>query len=100
MRSCAYYQSLAPQPADAWTRWLSADVPYAHVPMVALGTLAGVSMPVHRAIIAIAGATLGQDYWAEGVSLERLGVAGMSVEDIKRYVVDGIGSGRSGRDKP
>jgi opine dehydrogenase len=90
IRSAPYYQTLSPYPADVWKRWLAADIPHAYVPFVALAERAGVNVPLHRAAIDIAGALLGRDFWRDGTTLERLGLADASASEIKRYVTDDV----------
>lgn len=59
------------------------------VRFVALAELAGVAAPLHRAMIAIAEALLGADFWASGLTLRRLGVSGFNASEITRYVEEG-----------
>jgi opine dehydrogenase len=84
-----YYRELSPYPADAWRRWLLADIPHAFVPLCDLAARAGVETPLHRAMVAIAGALLGRDFWREGVTLAKLGLGDAGVADIRRYVETG-----------
>jgi opine dehydrogenase len=89
VRNCEYYQSLAPYPTAVWQRWMSIDVPNAHVPLVALAELAGIAMPLHRAVISMVSALIGYDFWANGITLERLGLGGMKAADVKHFVETG-----------
>ena len=89
VRNCAYYQALPPYPTDVWKRWMATDVAHAHVPFVALAELAGVPVPLHRSIVALVGAVLGRDFQSEGVTLQRLGLAGLDLAGIQRYVETG-----------
>lgn len=93
VHDAVYYRELTPYPADAWKRWLLADVPHAHVPLVELAERAGVDAPLHSAIVTMAGAMLGRDFWRDGVTLSRLGLAEASLADIKRYVETGAPPG-------
>ena len=90
IRNCGFYQNLPPMPAKTWRKWLAADVPWSHVPFVALADAAGVAVPLHRAIIAMVGEMLRQDFWATGLTIERLGLSGCDIESIRRYVNDGV----------
>lgn len=89
VRNCAYYQALTPYPTDVWKRWMATDVGNAHVPFVSLAELAGVPVPIHQGIVSTIGAVLGRDFRKEGVTLERLGLAGLNVTGIKHYVETG-----------
>jgi opine dehydrogenase len=89
VRNCAYYQALAPYPTSVWKRWMATDVAHAHVPFAALAGLAGIHVPIHRGYIALIGALLGRDFAKEGVTLERLGLAGFDVAAVRAYVETG-----------
>jgi len=67
-------------------RYLTEDVPCSLVPIIALGEAAGVEMPASRGIVNVACGLLKRDFWSEGRTLARLGLEGMSVEEIRRYV--------------
>lgn len=89
VRNCAYYQALDPYPTEVWKRWMMIDVSCAHVPFAALAKVAGLDVPLHEGIISIIGALLGRDFRKEGVTLERLGLAGLDMAGIQRYVETG-----------
>jgi len=80
----AYQKAEAPTSLD--DRYLTEDVPTGLVPIVAFAEVAGVAVPISRSLVHIACALLGRDLWAEGRRLDRLGLAGMSVEGIIHYV--------------
>ncbi len=67
----------------------SEDIIYAFVPMVRLGQALGVDLPVTRAMVDIMGVMLQRDYWAEGIDLAALGLDGLELEGIKRFVIKG-----------
>lgn len=89
VRNCAYYQALPPYPTDVWKRWMATDVAHAHVPFASLADLAGVSVPLHKSIIGLISAVLGRDFQTDGVTLQRLGLAGLDMAGIQRYVETG-----------
>jgi opine dehydrogenase len=66
-------------------RYIHEDVGYGLVPMAELGRLAGVATPTMDALITLAGLALGIDYRAEGLTLERLGLAGKSPAELMRF---------------
>ncbi len=68
---------------------ISEDIVYAYVPMVRLAAQIGVELPVTRGMVDVMGAMLERDYWAEGLSLAHLGLEGLDVASIQRYVTTG-----------
>ncbi len=70
-------------------RYLLEDVPTSLVPMVSIGRQYGVDTPLMESIIRIASALLGRDFWSEGRTTERLGIAGLSVRQVRRLVLEG-----------
>jgi opine dehydrogenase len=47
----------------------------------------GVRTPTIRAIIQLASGMHGRDFWKEGRTVDRLGIKGMSVKDIRFLAV-------------
>lgn len=90
IRGCAFYQSLPPRSPELWRRWLGVDIPQAHVPFAALARLAGVPVPLHEAFIATFSVLLQQDFRAEGLTLERLGLEGATSADVVQYARSGV----------
>lgn len=84
------YKNGGPMPANIWRSWMGDDVPLAHVPFVQLAESVGVNVPLHRGFIDIVDALLGSDSWQNGLTLERLGLAGMSPEEVQAYVETGV----------
>jgi opine dehydrogenase len=68
-------------------RYITEDVPTSLVPIVSIGEMLGVPTPAMRAMIYLASAMHGVDYWAEGRTVDRLGIEHMSVKDIRFLVV-------------
>lgn len=67
-------------------RYIHEDIGYGLVPMAALGQLVGVATPAIDALITLAGLALGIDYARDGLTLERLGFAGMSSAAVLDFV--------------
>ena len=86
MRSNSGYFGIK-APATLDHRYISEDVPMSLVPIASIGAMLGVPTPAINAIIQLAGVMHGVDYWAEGRNVERLGIAGMTVKDIRFLVV-------------
>lgn len=69
-------------PGDFQTRYLREDVPTSLVPIASLGREAGVATPVIDSIIVLASSLVGVDFWANGRTLDSLGLDGLGVEGI------------------
>jgi len=76
----------APGPKMTNERQISEDVPYGLVPLASFGRLAGAPAPTMEALITLSGVVNGTDYWRTGRTVESLGLAGMSVDEIVRFV--------------
>lgn len=70
-------------------RYITEDVGYGIVAFSALGALAGVETPVIDALITLASAALGVDFRKNGLTLERMGIAGLTASELKQYVQTG-----------
>ena len=68
------------------SRYLTEDVPYGLVPWEELANLVGMEIPICTALINLANSLLGKDFRATGQTLERVGLAGMSVAEIRAMV--------------
>lgn len=49
----------------------------------------GVPTPAIDTMVDLAQLVIGRDYWGEGASAEKLGLGGMSAEEIQAYVTTG-----------
>lgn len=76
-------------PAHLNHRYILEDVPMSLVPMASLGEMLGVKVPTIRTVIHLASTIHGRDFWSEGRTVERLGLKGMSVRDIRLLVAGG-----------
>jgi len=74
-------------PPNIQHRYVFEDVPMSLVPMASLGKQLGVETPVIEMVIRLASLMHERDYWAEGRTMERLGLAGKSVREIRRLAV-------------
>lgn len=70
-------------------RYIFEDVPCSLVPIAAIGRQYGVECPAINAMIKLANIAHGTDYWHKGRTLERLGIQGMSVTELHRFVETG-----------
>jgi opine dehydrogenase len=77
-------------PKSLRVRHLLEDVPTGLVPLASLGTLAGVPTPACRAVTDISCGLLDRDFWTEGRNAQKLGLSGMSVEEIRVFLSTGV----------
>jgi opine dehydrogenase len=70
-------------------RYIDEDVPMSLVPLASIGEMLKVETPTIRFIIHIASLIRGKDFWKEGRTVEKLGIKGMSIKDIRMLAVSG-----------
>ncbi|MCU0522549.1 MAG: NAD/NADP octopine/nopaline dehydrogenase family protein [Anaerolineae bacterium] len=70
-------------------RYIFEDVPCSLVPIAEFGHQYGVETVTMHAMVRLASIVHGKDYWREGRTMERLGIKGMSVQELHRYVDTG-----------
>ncbi len=68
------------------TRYLFEDVPMGLVPMRALAKIGGVEVPKMDLIIQLAECLVGEDLTSMGRSVEKLGLDGMDIQGIRRFI--------------
>jgi opine dehydrogenase len=71
-------------------RYVHEDVGHGLVPIAAFGELAGIPSPTIAALIRLAGLAMGIDYFRDGLTLERMGLAGKSSSEVLRFVQEGV----------
>ncbi len=71
-------------------RYIMEDVPMSLVPIASMGELLGVNVTTIKSIIHLTSILHERDYWAEGRTVEKLGLAGMNVAQIRRTIVEGF----------
>jgi opine dehydrogenase len=69
-------------PASLNTRYIDEDIPMGLVLMSSLGRTCGQATPVCDSLVHIAGALRQRDFWAGGRTVDALGLAGLTVEQI------------------
>jgi opine dehydrogenase len=77
-------------PSTLSHRYIFEDVPMSLVPIASLGERYGVSVRGMESIIRIACIIHHTDYWRRGRTVEKLGIGGLSVNELTRYVNEGI----------
>ena len=76
-------------PHDIFSRYLTEDVPYGLVPWSYLGKLVGVETKYMDIVVNVYNIIHGRDWWKEGRNINDLGLEGMSVHQIKNYLMTG-----------
>lgn len=76
-------------PKSPKERYISEDCPSGLVPVCEFGRLAGVECPTMEAIIRICDIYNGVDYMKTGITLDKIGLAGMSKEAVLGFVESG-----------
>jgi opine dehydrogenase len=75
-------------PSSIDHRYISEDIPMSLVPIASIGNMLGVPTPMIKLIIDLGSLLHNRDYWNEGRTVERLGIAGLSVKQIHNLVFD------------
>ena len=70
-------------------RYVIEEVNYGLVPMASMGRMLQVPTPNMNALITIASTAGHRDFWADGLTTEKLGIAGLSVEQLNHFVEEG-----------
>ncbi len=73
-------------PASLDSRLITEDIPMGMVPVAELGRALGVPTPLMDATIALASVMLGQDFRREGRNLTRLGLHGLTGEELLKQL--------------
>jgi opine dehydrogenase len=76
-------------PSQINNRYITEDLPYGLVQRSQLGLLVDIPTPIIDSIIHLGSGICEIDFW-KGRTLEDLGLAGMTKEEIMRYLQDGI----------
>jgi opine dehydrogenase len=93
-----YYGITAP--ANLEHRYIFEDVPMSLVPIAELGRAFGVATPGIDTIVHLASIIHGINYRSRGRTLERLGLAGMTLDELRRYVATGEAINTPGSEAP
>jgi opine dehydrogenase len=83
-----YYGIKAPSTLSH--RYIFEDVPMSLVPIASLGERYGVSVHGMDSIIRLACIVHHTDYWRRGRTLVKLGIADLSVNELTRFVNEGV----------
>ena len=70
-------------------RYVVEDVGFGLVPMASIARICDVETPVMDSLIMLASVANETDYWHDGRTVEKMGIAGMSVRELTRFVNEG-----------
>jgi len=76
-------------PNDLSGRYLTEDVPYSLVFCAKLARQLGVETPLMDSVATLASALRDEDYWVTGRTLEKVGLAGMTGPEMRKFVMEG-----------
>lgn len=76
-------------PENLQHRYITEDIPYGLVTVASIGKMLGVPTPGMEAIVNIACMANGVDYWSTGRTADKLGIDGMDLTSLVRYVTRG-----------
>ena len=76
-------------PDGLTNRYFTEDIPFGLVGWSVIGKLVGVETPIMDSFITIGSIAMGQDCRKTGRTAEELGIAEMSIEQLKNYLYDG-----------
>lgn len=68
-------------------RFLTEDTPFSAVPLIELGRLAGIDVSTLEAVVQLCGVAMARNYFKTGMSLEKMGLEGKSVTEIKEILL-------------
>jgi opine dehydrogenase len=76
-------------PDSLGNRYVTEDIPYGLVAWASLGQAVGVNTPAMNALIEIGSAIMEKDCWNEGRNLQKMGLADLTIEQIKYFLERG-----------
>jgi len=74
---------------DMRHRFITEDCPMGMVSTASLGDMIGVPTPIFKALITLASEINGTDYFKEGRTMERLGISGLSRDELGKFLAEG-----------
>ncbi len=86
--NCSNYETGA-TPSSLKFTYISQDVPYGLVPMINFAEHIGLELPIAKTIVQLACYINRTDYWAEGYTMETLGMQKMDINEIIAFLHEG-----------
>lgn len=84
-RASTTHVKISSSPNCSESRYISEDVPYLLVPCYEFAKKAGLKLPIVESCIHITSAYNDEDYFTTGRTLEKMGLADLTVEEISNY---------------
>jgi opine dehydrogenase len=84
-KNTGYRGILAPRSLKV--RYIEEDIPFSLVPIASIGKMLNVPTPAIDSVIQLACGLNDADYWSQGRTVENLGIAGMSVRDLRLLAI-------------
>lgn len=75
-----------PAPDAVDTRYITEDLPFGLAPWSSIGRMWGIPTPHVDAMVRVASTMLGRDYFIEGLTVEDLGISGMSPQEVEELL--------------
>ncbi|MBN2034347.1 MAG: NAD/NADP octopine/nopaline dehydrogenase family protein [Deltaproteobacteria bacterium] len=76
-------------PASVKSRYITEDIPFGLVPIRKLAVQYNTSTPLIDAVINLGSVINQTDYMREGISLEEMGISGLSRDELKHFLYEG-----------
>ena len=76
-------------PENMRDRFITEDVPYGMVLISSLGDLLHILTPVHDSVIELCSTINEENYWGKGRTVEKLGLKGLDVGSLKKFLAEG-----------
>jgi len=76
-------------PENMKDRFITEDVPYGMVLTSSLGGMLRIPTPVHDSVIELCSTINGENYWETGRTVEKLGIKGLDVNHLKKFLTTG-----------
>ncbi|MBW2571751.1 MAG: NAD/NADP octopine/nopaline dehydrogenase family protein [Deltaproteobacteria bacterium] len=76
-------------PDSLENRYVTEDIPFGLVAWASLGNATGMDTPIMDSLVEIGSAIMGKNCWKEGRNLEKMGLAGLNIKQIKAFLEDG-----------
>jgi opine dehydrogenase len=71
-------------------RFITEEIPYGLVGFSGLGDMLSVPTPVFDSLVTIASVITGTDFWSNGRTVEKLGIANLTKDELLKYLNEGI----------
>ena len=86
MQSPIHGNPAFPAPSCIDTRYINEDLPFGLAPWSSIGRQWGVPTPNVDAVIRLVSTMLGKDYFVDGLTAEKLGLQGVTPEEVKALI--------------